>query len=70
MDESLRAQLQAHLAAAGLEVDGDNLEALLPGYSGLRNGVRRLAALDLGEREPALIPAPSLAGPSALEAGE
>lgn len=49
-----REQLRAHLAAAGLTLDDTRLEALLPIYTGLISGARRIAALDLGETEPAI----------------
>jgi hypothetical protein len=56
MDEqNLRELLRAQLAALGLAVDEAGVEALLPGYTGLLAGSRRLASLDLGEREPAMI---------------
>ena len=54
-DPQIGEQLRAQLAAAGLELDEVRLEALLPVYAGMLNGVRRIAALDLGETEPAII---------------
>ena len=51
----IRDQLKAQLAATGLTIDDATAEALLPVYTGLLNGVRRIAAIDLGETEPAMI---------------
>ena len=48
-------QLRAQLAAVGLTLDDARLELLLPIYTGLVNGARRIAALDLGETEPAMV---------------
>lgn len=45
-------QLKRHLEAVGLEVDEERLAALAPIYTGLLSGARRIAAADLGEREP------------------
>lgn len=50
-----RAQLRAQLAAAGITLDDERLDAVLPSYTGLISGVRRIAAIDLGETEPALV---------------
>ena len=50
----VRDQLKAQFAATGLEIDDATAEALAPVYAGLLNGVRRIAALDLGETEPAM----------------
>ncbi len=46
--------LRARLAAAGLTVGEAQLQALLPAYTGALAGARRIAALDLGETEPAM----------------
>ncbi|MGH2587284.1 MAG: hypothetical protein ACRDJE_20405 [Dehalococcoidia bacterium] len=54
-DTATREQLKAQLAAAGLTLDDERLEALLPVYQGLLGGAQRLAALDLGETEPAVV---------------
>lgn len=40
--------------AKGLEVDDETVAALTPVHAGLVSGARRLAALDLGEREPSM----------------
>ncbi len=53
-DDRLREQLRTQLAATGIALDDARLEALLPVYQGLLNGARRIAALDLGEVEPAM----------------
>ena len=65
-DQELRDELQARLATLGLTVAAADMEALLPSYMGLLSGTRRLAFLDLGEREPAMIFPPHR---PALEAG-
>lgn len=65
-DAQLRDQLRTQLAIAGLDLDDARLEALLPAYAAAREGVRRIAALQLGDTEPAVtfrVPAPE-AGPS------
>ena len=54
-DTTTREQLKAQLAAAGLTLDEERLAALLPVYEGLLGGAQRLAALDLGETEPAMV---------------
>ena len=54
-DPPSREQLKAQLAAVGLDLDDARLEALLPAYAGVLGGARRLASLDLGEAEPAMI---------------
>ncbi len=54
MNADQREELRAQLAAAGLTLDEARLEALLPMYAGVRENVRRIAALDLGETEPAV----------------
>jgi hypothetical protein len=54
-DAPTAEQLKAQLAAVGLELDNARLEVLLPVYAGVLSGTRRLAALDLGETEPAMI---------------
>ena len=54
VDRQTREQLRAQLAALDLTLDKPRLEALLPVYQGMLNGVRRIAALDLGETEPAM----------------
>jgi hypothetical protein len=54
MDADLREELRTQLAVAGLTLDEARLEALLPVYTGVRENVRRIAALDLGETEPAV----------------
>ena len=54
MDGDLREELKTQLAMAGLTLDKSRLEALLPVYQGVRENVRRIAALDLGETEPAV----------------
>ena len=64
-DQELRDELQARLATLGLTVAAADLEALLPGYTGLLSGTRRLASLDLGEREPAMIFPPHRPTPDA-----
>lgn len=54
-DDPNRDRLKAQLDALGLVIPDRELEALLPAYAGLLNGVSRIAALDLGEAEPAII---------------
>ena len=54
-DADTRELLRAHLAVAGLTPDEAHIEALMTVYAGVLNGVRRIAALDLGETEPAII---------------
>jgi hypothetical protein len=57
-DSGLRTQhsgLRAQLAALGVTLDDQRLDALLPAYTGLISGVRRIAAIDLDETEPALV---------------
>ena len=51
----VRDQVKAQLSATGLTIDDATAQALIPVYTGLLNGVRRIAALDLGETEPAMI---------------
>ena len=53
-DTPTTAQLRAHLLAVGLDEDERRLAAMLPAYSSLLSGARRLAVLDLGETEPAM----------------
>jgi hypothetical protein len=50
-----REQLIVHLTALGLDLDDASLEKLLPVYAGVISGAHRLATLDLGEAEPAMI---------------
>ena len=54
-DVPTREQLRSQLAAIGIELDDARLEMLLPAYAGVLGGARRLAALDLGDAEPAMI---------------
>ena len=54
MNADLREELQKQLAVAGLTLDDARLEAVLPMYAGAKENVRRIAALDLGETEPAV----------------
>ena len=54
MNADQREELRIQLAAAGLTLDEGRLEALLPMYAGVRENVRRIAALELGETEPAV----------------
>jgi hypothetical protein len=49
-----REQLRAQLAALGLAVDEELLTPLQAAHTGLLSGVRRIASLDLGDREPAI----------------
>lgn len=48
-------QLRTHLAALGIVLDDERLAMLLPAYSGVLHGAQRLATLDLGQMEPAMI---------------
>jgi hypothetical protein len=48
-------QLRAQLAAIGITLDEERLSRLLPVYAGVISGANRLAVLDLGETEPAMI---------------
>jgi hypothetical protein len=50
-----RNELKAHLAALGLDLDDAGLDQLLPVYGGIVSVARRLAGLDLGDAEPAMI---------------
>jgi hypothetical protein len=54
-EAALREQLRAALEAAGLEATDERVERLLPQYRGMRSGSARLATLDLGETEPAIV---------------
>ena len=54
-DASVREQLRVQLDAVGLTLDESRLDSLLPIYAGLAQGARRIAALDLGETEPAMV---------------
>jgi hypothetical protein len=47
-----REQIRAQLVALGLTVDEELLTPLLASHVGLLRGVRHIASLDLGEREP------------------
>lgn len=53
-DAPSREQLRAQLALSAIELDDARLDSLLPIYTGLLSGARRIAALDLGETEPAM----------------
>lgn len=64
-DQELRDELHARLATLGLTVAAADIDAVLPSYTGLLNGTRRLASLDLGEREPAMIFPPHRPAPDA-----
>jgi hypothetical protein len=48
-------QLRAQLAAVGITLNDERLSRLLPVYSGVLSGAHRLAMLDLGNTEPAMI---------------
>ena len=47
-------QLKAQLAATGITIDDATAAVLASVYTGLLSGVRRIAALDLGETEPVM----------------
>ena len=48
-------QMKAFAELVGLELDGERLEALRPGYERLLQGVDGLARLRFGHEEPATI---------------
>lgn len=48
-------QLRTQLAAIGITLDDEQLSRLLPVSTGVLSGAHRLAALDLGATEPAMI---------------
>ncbi|MGD9895235.1 MAG: hypothetical protein AB7R89_10155 [Dehalococcoidia bacterium] len=54
-ETSTLEQLRIQLTAVGLTLDDERLSRLLPVYVGVLSGANRLALLDLGETEPAMI---------------
>jgi hypothetical protein len=54
-DAPTREELKVHLTALGLDLDDAGLDQLLPAYGGILSVARRLAGLDLGDVEPAMI---------------
>ncbi len=52
---SAKEQLRQALIAAGIDASEERIAQLLPAYQGLLAGAARIAQLDLGETEPAVI---------------